>query len=752
MDMTLSALDGKLHTLGMEQRRAKAVALVVLDPLCPIGRRYSPTLEKSIAPLAAKHGVQFYGIISSPHTTLAEAKKYAADFGLTFPILLDVSGDLAAKLKPTHLPEAFLIGKDDTLVYRGRIDDWFIAPGKRRPQPTTHDFVDAIRSYAAGKKPLHAQTVPVGCVFEGWPKEIKSNKITYNRHIAPIINANCIECHRSGGVGPFPLQNYKQVKKKAKMSVSSVVDGLMPPWKADANAGNPPFRHERRLSERQIDLLEAWLENGAPEGEPDELLPPPPLPKDGWRSGTPDLVLTMPKAFPVPAEGKDIYRYFVIPCPPEMKKDFILTGIDFKPGDPSVVHHCDYFIDYTGKARAQKSNDGKPGFSVKGTGGFLSYTSSSFLGAWAPGSEPYRLAEGQGIALPGGGDIVLEVHYHITGKEALDQSSIALYFAKKPVREYVRGLFIGTQDVVIPAGKKDYWREVWLDIPANLRLLDIGSHMHYLGRESHIMAHLPNGKKMPLLSISDWDLNWQTGYFYREPVRLPKGTKIQARFRYDNSADNIANPHNPPREVRWGWGTDEEMCEAYLTVILDDEKDWPALQRAQNATWMRKGTPGQGVPKKLNSVITAKSLTTQSLYAPAGEKLLEAVSVAPNFDAILMEVEKIAVRESNQVLAHVAHGVLLGLSTVGEDNLQKVTQLGTQADAAFDRAIALDQWSWDAWMAKAELYAYSQDPNLEKQAVKILRELIKYQKQDRKPLPKYQKSSALLKELTLPKK
>ncbi len=743
-------LSGEIHSLGMDDGKPRPVALVFLDPICPISQKYAPHLSKVVSGEAARAGVEFCGVISSPHTTARDAEEFVAEFGIDFTVLFDASGELASTLKPTHMPEAFVVGAGGSLAYRGRIDDRFAAVGKRRADVRSHDLADAIRAVAGGKAPRVARTTPVGCVFEGWPTaEEPSGKVTYNRDIAPIFNAHCVECHRSGGIAPFALQNYKQALRKAKMAALVAEDRVMPPWKADADAGRPHFRNERRLTDRQIDLIVAWAEGGAPEGDPADLLPAPEFADGGWRNGTPDLVMTMPEAFEVPADGPDIYRYFVIPCPPELKRDRVLVGIDFRPGDPSVVHHSDYFIDYSGKALRQKSTDGKPGFSVSGTGGFLNYFDSGFLGAWAPGSEPYKLAKGQGMAITGGGDVVMEIHYHPTGKAAVDRSSLGFYFADAPVEEYVSGLFIGTQDLDIPAGAKDYWREVWMDVPADLRLLDVSSHMHYLGRESHVHAVLPGGEELPLLGISDWDLNWQTGYYFREPVRLPKGSRIHARFRFDNSAANPANPHSPPQGVGWGWGTDQEMCEVYMTVIPEDDGDWPAISKAMMATWSRSADPGHAklaaVP--VDPVGDAARLTRLSLYEPEGEALLGRIAGSVELDAVLAEMRRLAKADRRDKGAQVALGSLLALATWGEPDPRKQYQLAAEADKAFDRAIDIDKWYWDAWMAKCELYGYSDDRRWEKKAIGMLEELIRHQGKAPDQPAKYGKPVDLLEEL-----
>ena len=249
---------------------------------------------------------------------------------------------------------------------------------------------------------------------------------------------------------------------------------LMPPWRAVPGFG--AFRDARSLSHHQIALLASWSENGARLGDADDTMPVSLRPNAKWRLGEPDLVLRVPEPFPVPSDGEDIYRYFVIPT--GFVEDKVVVALEFSPGDPKVVHHANYLMDYGGRARAEDAKDEEPGFSVFGTGGFLDYNAWG-IGGWTPGADPYVLDAGVGMWLPKGGDLVLEVHYHLNGRATADQSEVALYFAEKPVSRYVDGVVIGTQNLRIPPGETNYWRRFSMDVPSGMTLTDVTPHMHF---------------------------------------------------------------------------------------------------------------------------------------------------------------------------------------------------------------------------------------------------------------------------------
>lgn len=586
-------LDGGLHRLGMESQLGP-VALVFLDTGCPISNKYAPELD-ALAELAAEEGVAFYGVISDPMVTAAEARKHREEFELDFPILFDASGDLAARLAPTHVPEAFVVDDEDRVYYRGRIDNRFEAVGKQRAKVTAHDLADALRGVAAGTELAEERTDPVGCVFEAWDARPEDAPVTYHRDVAPVLAANCVECHRTGDVGPFALEDYDQAKRRARMMAQVVKTRSMPPWFAAEGSGH--FRDERRLSRQQIELLRSWAESGAPEGDPAEALPAPTFSSERWRLGEPDLVIEMPVAYEVPASGEDIYRYFVIPN--ELIEDKAITAIDFRPGDPSVVHHCIAYTDFTGKAARIDAKSPEPGFSVFGdyadSGGERfepnGLDTTSQIAGWAPGTQPYVLPEGMGQPLAAGGHFVLEIHYHLSGKATTDQSALALYFADEPVEKETVGLVIGTQNVDIPAGEPAYYRHVYMDVPTDLDVVDVSPHMHYIGKDVEVVATLPDGTEEPLITIEEWDFRWQGAYFYRKPLFLPAGSRIDAYFSFDNSAENPFNPSDPPQRIREGWRTTDEMCLFYFTVVPREPEATDDIYGAMFASFRRSGAP-----------------------------------------------------------------------------------------------------------------------------------------------------------------
>ena len=574
---------GQHHRIGVSTGKVQPAVLVFLDTACPVATRYVPTLNALHAEAEAR-GVALYGVLSNPAITWQASADFVAEFGIAFPVILDSAGDLALRLGPRVMSESFVISTADRIVYRGRIDDRFAAVGKLRTQVSSHDLRTVIEALADGGEPEPYATEAVGCFHHDWSRTdargTGPGEVTYNRHIAPLLEANCVECHRQGGIAPFSLEGYDNAKRWHRMVTFMTGERLMPPWRAVPGFG--AFRDARRLSDHQIALLASWSEAGTQRGDADDTMPVARRSNSKWRLGEPDLVLSMTESFQVPADGDDIYRYFVIPS--GFVEDKVVTALEFSPGDAKVVHHANYLMDYSGRARAEDAKDEEPGFSVFGTGAFLDYNAWG-IGGWAPGVEPYVLDKGLGMWLPKGGDLVLEVHYHLNGKATTDRSAVGFYFAKETVSRYVDGVVIGTQNLRIPPGEENYWRRFSMNVPSGMTLTDVTPHMHFLGREFIAIATLPDGSETPLIRIADWDFRWQNTFAYREPVHLPAGSRIDAWMRYDNSADNPQNPALEPETVTWGWETTDEMSELWIGFVPDTPADRQRIVSASERSW-----------------------------------------------------------------------------------------------------------------------------------------------------------------------
>jgi mono/diheme cytochrome c family protein len=400
--------------------------------------------------------------------------------------------------------------------------------------------------------------------------------VTYTRHIAPLLWKNCAGCHRPGEVGPFSLLTYQDAAKRADFLASITAERRMPPWKAAPDFGK--FHGERRLADDEIALLAAWAAAGAPVGNAADL-PTPPQFVEGWTLGQPDLVLEMAEPFTVPADGRDVYRCFVIPIPLDESKT--VAAVEFRPGNRRVVHHALLFLDANGAARKKDEAEAGPGYNSFGGPGILP---TGGLGGWAPGSMPRRLPEGTGGFLRRGSDLVMQLHYHPSGKAETDRSSVGIYFTKEPATKLIGGLAVRSRSLNIPAGEQRHQVTAESEpLPVPVNVLSVAPHMHLLGRQMKVTAKTPTGELVPLVWIPDWDFNWQGGYAFVEPVRLPAGSVVQLEAEYDNSADNPNNPSTPPKSVRWGEQTTDEMCLLGVQVTTDSLADLRQVVRLNSA-------------------------------------------------------------------------------------------------------------------------------------------------------------------------
>ncbi len=553
---------------------------------------------RRLADRYGRKGVLFFGVQPDPSVSSEAVARHAEEHGLPFPVLLDPSHELTGELGVEGTPEAAVLDARRHVRFRGKIDER-TAPGGTSPakggnreleeaivtaiedatSPMGPSDRDDARSVGTGRPLLTREsravsvseaqplTRPPGTLSRRErvsgerqvcrvvakrrplprPRPIiaEDESISFHEHVAPIIWRHCAGCHRPGEVGPFSLLTYRDAAKRAGFLRDVTASREMPPWRAVHGYGD--FHDAGRLSRRELAVLARWAETGAPEGDPAHATEPPTFP-EGWQLGTPDLVATMPEPFVVPADAGDIYRAFVLPLP--LDRDTAVAAVEFRRGNRRVVHHARFYADPTDECRRRDAAEAGPGFESFGGGDIL----KPGLGAWVPGLIPRMPPPDVGRVVRKGSDLILLVHYHGTGKEEVDQSSVGLFFCKTPPARRTSTISLSSIKIDIPPGESRHRIALTAYMKGDAHAISVLPHGHFLMREISLRATLPGGQVLPMLWIDDWDFNWQGQYHFARPVPLPKGTRLDVVAYYDNSAENPFNPHRPPapREARMG--------------------------------------------------------------------------------------------------------------------------------------------------------------------------------------------------------
>lgn len=388
---------------------------------------------------------------------------------------------------------------------------------------------------------------------------------TWSEDIACIVYSHCTPCHRDGGVGHFSLENYAQAFMYRFDIRDFSAQRLMPPWPPDPIA--TPLAHERVLSAAEIDLIAAWVNAGAPEGDPG-LAPPVPVYAGGHVIQQPDVSVRMDE-FVIPPSSNDLYRCFVLPV--GLPLDRFITGLEVVPGNEEVVHHVLVYQDTSGQAQVLDAADPAPGYTSFGGVGV---PSAKLVGLWVPGASPYFSPPNMGIKLLAGADLVIQVHYPAGSGFQLDSTRINLQLstdpllrnlAIDPVLEHTWTLTNGPL-AIPPNVVKSFHNQYTVPIPATIT--GIGPHAHLLCTSMRSYAVLPNNDTLPLIDIPRWDFHWQGLYEFRRAIHLPAGTVLHGEATYDNTVNNPNNPNPTPQWVFLGEATTDEMMLFYFAWTL----------------------------------------------------------------------------------------------------------------------------------------------------------------------------------------
>jgi mono/diheme cytochrome c family protein len=518
---------------------AKAIVIVTQANGCPIIRAMSPALKELQAAYAGK-GIEFMMLNSalqdSREAVLAEAKEY----GFDMPILMDANQLVGESLGVTRTGEIIVIDpKTWKVAYRGPLDDRLNYGGAQKAKADTPFAVNAIDAVLDGRSAKQATMVSKGCLidFPERAKQAEHAKISYAKQVAPIIEKNCVGCHQPGGIGPFAMTSYEQVKGFSPMIREVLRTDRMPPYNADPHVGK--FSDNKNLTPAETKTLVHWIEAGAPRGAGPDPLAAKIHQAPEWPLGKPDLVLNVP-AYTIPASGVvDYQRPFVVNPLGESKW---IRASTVKVGQRQGVHHIltGYLKEVPKDGQAYESRWG------------------ASVGGYAVGAESQIAPKNVGTLMPAGGAIGMQAHYTPFGKEVVDKSQIALYFYDKKPEMVMHNSVIVDNTIVLPAFDGNHHEVAYVEFPKDALLYSAFPHAHYRGHASDLWIQYPDGSKKLLLSLPRYDFNWQRDYTFAEPIKVPAGSKLIANYIYDNSKRNPANP-DPSKQIVWGDQSWEEM-------------------------------------------------------------------------------------------------------------------------------------------------------------------------------------------------
>lgn len=573
-NFSIPGVPGKKLAL-YDLKDSNAVVLLFLSFDCPVSNSFRPTMIK-LHEQYSKKGVAFVGICTS-ETEPAQLAKLIKEHHIPFPVYLDGKFAAANAVAAEFTPEAFLLDAKFILQYRGRIDNSYAKRLVKTTELRTDDLKDALDEVLAGKRVSRPATLAVGCPLIRPTKEAKAGTVAvnYHRDVLPILQKSCQSCHRPGGGGPFSLMTYQQAARWSTDIKKFVENKQMPPWQASAGV---PFDGEQKMSQKDINTLASWDKLGAPEGDAPASAKPLVF-TDGWQLGKPDLILDIGADFTLSATGPDeMARVFPLPGAYQNRR---LVGVEILPSNRRIVRSAAVFLGTAtspaGKQKRSKKEEKKakkepqptrvlasdpdsgPGYASLSGPGFVP---TGIVGSYDPGQPPRLFPAGSSYAL-GNRQLVLQVHYHRTGKNEKDRTRVGLYFAKSGGQDY-QGLVLSATPASIPAAAERHRFAGTITLDQDCEIHSVMPSMSFLGKDIKVSLTPPGGKEQLLVAINGWDPHWRQTYHLKQPLKVKAGTRIAVEAHFDNSVANPHNPFRPPRPMRIGYQVGDEQCTVFL--------------------------------------------------------------------------------------------------------------------------------------------------------------------------------------------
>jgi mono/diheme cytochrome c family protein len=579
-DLTFTDLAGVQRSM-VEVTDGRIVVFAMTSTSCPLSRKYLPRLEELVA--ASGEGITW--ILINPVATdkSADMQAAAAEFIGRVAYVHDPRGELAASIGAVSTTDVVVLAPDRTVAYHGAIDDQY-GFGYSIDAPRRRYLADAIAAIQRGEEPLVAATEAPGCVLDRPANAMPVADVTYHGRISRIIDRHCVECHRDGGAGPFPLDTYDDLVAHAAM-VREVIDrGTMPPWFAAPTPADPetglihtPWANDRSLADAEKRDLLQWIGGGRLEGNSSDAAAPRHYP-DGWQIGMPDAVFEFAEPVAVKATGVMPYQTVIVET--HLPEDRWVKAIEVQPGDRNVVHHA--LIHIVGAEQqsdnAERADNRWRDAAAEERGGFW--------GEYVPGQNALVYPDGLAKKLPMGARLKFQMHYTPNGTATTDRTRVGVIYAKKPPKHEVRVAGIVNTRISIPPYAADHREEASLRLPFDATIMGFLPHLHVRGKACRYELVRGNGTRSTLLDIPQYDFNWQLLYRLYEPLALDAGDTLVFTAWYDNSVGNPANP-DPTQTVRWGPQTFDEMHLGYVEYYV------PGITAGNPLPGFRQGHAGR---------------------------------------------------------------------------------------------------------------------------------------------------------------
>jgi len=533
--------EGKFHEFDYYRRDPdiKALVLFVQGNGCPLVRKRIPELKRLRDTYQAK-GILFGMLNANPQDERDDLAEEAREFGIDMPILKDSDQLVAGMLGIDRTAEALLIDtKTREIIFRGPIDDR-LSYQSAKTEASVHYLADAIEALLNGAEITNPKVEAPGCrITIDAPGE---DSISYREHVAPILKERCLQCHTKGGVGPFAMTNYQKVNGWTEMISEVILTKQMPPWHADPHIGT--FSNSCALTDEEARTIITWIRAGSPRGEgPDPLEGfQPKQPK--WVLGEPDKIIDLPLQ-KIPAEGILEYRYVYLDSP--FDHDVWVRAAELNPGNKKVLHHA--IVTAEDKSAPKKHA-----------------LIGQWLSGYAPGTDPTPCPEGTGILLRKGNRINIQLHYTVTGRAEEDLTRIGLFLLEKAPAKSLETSALAFHKFRIPPHAREHSKTVTKKIDGDILLYGLNPHMHFRGKRMSFTLKRPDGSKQILLSVPNYNFNWQRTYHFEKPLAIAAGSELIVENAWDNSALNPDNP-DPSKTVGWGDQTFDEMFFATFTFV-----------------------------------------------------------------------------------------------------------------------------------------------------------------------------------------